>query len=136
MNHSYKEILILCKYLKNTFKMDFVVIGGAAFGIYTQSPIKDLDIVVYDFGLISEKEVDRVLVKSADDTLMKIEQFGVEVDLLRPNQDYKQDNQLIFRIPNKFNNVEEINGIKIMSKEDLIRYSKDKDRDKRRLYLK
>jgi len=116
--------------------MDFVVIGGAAFGIYTQSSVNDLDIVVYDFGLISEKEVDRVLVKSADDTLMKIEQFGVEIDLLRPNQEYKQNNQLIFRIPNKFNNVEEINGIKIISKEDLIKYSKNKDRDKRRLFLK
>ena len=59
MAHSYKEILLLCKYLKNTFKMDFVVIGGAAFGIYTQFSVNDLDIVVYDFGLISEKEVDR-----------------------------------------------------------------------------
>ena len=136
MAHSYKEILLLCKYLKNTFKMDFVVIGGAAFGIYTQSSVNDLDIVVYDFGLISEKEVDRVLVKSADDTLMKIEQFGVEIDLLRPNQEYRQNNQLIFRIPNKFNSVKEINGIKIISKEDLIKYSKNKDRDKRRLFLK
>ena len=136
MAHSYKEILLLCKYLKNTFKMDFVVIGGAAFGIYTQSSVNDLDIVVYDFGLLNEKEVDRVLVKSADDTLMKIEQFGVEIDLLRPNQEYKQNNQLIFRIPNKFNNVEEVNGIKIISKEDLINYSKNRDKDKRRLFLK
>lgn len=134
--HSYKEILILCKYLKNYFKMDFVVIGGAAFGLYTQSSIKDLDIVVYDFGTLNEFEVDRVIVKSHDDTLMKIEFKGVEIDLLRPGQIYKEDNIPIFKIPNKFSNIEIIDGIKVISKEDLIKSSKQKDKEFRANLLK
>lgn len=135
-SHSYKEILILCKYLNNTFNMDFVVIGGGAFGIYTQSSIKDLDIVVYNFGTLNENEVDRVLVKASDNTLMKIEQFGVEIDLLRPGQIYRQNGKVIFQIPQRFQKVEEVNGVKLISKEELIKYSKEKDIEKRMQYLK
>jgi len=133
--HNKKELLLLCKYLKNYFKMDFIVLGGAAFAIYTESSSHDLDIVVYDYGKLNESEVDRVIAKDNKGNLVKIQQFGVKIDLLKPGQSYKQNDYEIFSIPRKFNNVNEINGIKVISKEDLIKYSKDKDREKRRQEL-
>jgi hypothetical protein len=135
-SHSYKEMLILCKYLKNTYHMKFIVIGGGAFAIYTQTKANDLDIVVYDYGVISETEVDRVIVKDHSGKLMKIEQFGVEVDLLTPGQEYKKDGVSLFKIPKHFNNTNQVNGIDIVGKEDLIAMSKSKDKEFRAQHLK
>lgn len=132
---SYKEILLLCKFLKNHFNMKFIVIGGSAFAIYTQTQASDLDIVVFDYGTLSEEEVDRVIAKDKNGNLMKVVFKGIEIDLLVPGQEYKEDGIPLFKIPSHFNHIENINGIEIVSKEDVVKMSKEKDKEIRKQYL-
>lgn len=133
-SHSQREIIKICQYLINTFKMDFVVIGGAAFSIYTRDKANDLDIIVYDFGTINKEEVDRVIALTNNGELIKAVLFGVEIDFLRPGQEYRDKGKVLFRIPNqvKYNLVQ---GIKVIDKRELLKLSKDKDREMRSKYL-
>ena len=134
-SHPRFEILHIAKYLKKTFGMDFVVIGGGAYSIYTGDRSSDLDIVVYDYGSLNEKEIDRVIAKTKDGKLLKIEQFGVEIDLLIPGQKYVKDGELLFKIPKKFKNPTNMEGVKIANLNDLMNMFKKKNAIKRYQHL-
>ena len=126
---SSREILRLSKFLKNSFNMKFVVIGGAAFSLYTGAIVNDLDIVVYDFGSISAEEVDQVIAIDNQSNLKKINLFGINIDFLSPNQKYRKNGELLFKIPNRFKNTTSIEGVSVISLIDLINMTKKKDRN-------
>ena len=111
--------------------MDFVVIGGSAFSVYTDTRAEDLDIAVYDYGTLNEKELDKVVAKTKDGKILKFRQFGVDVDLLTPGQQYKKDGKVLFKVPNRFKKVKHIEGIKVVDVPILMNMLKDRDRVRR-----
>ena len=125
------EIKKMCQYLIKHFKMEFVVIGGAAFSLYTGQPAKDLDIVVYDFGTITMDEVDKVRAMTKENVLLRANLLGVDIDFLRPGVNYEE-----FQIPGDIiSHINYIEGIKVVQIPLLIEMTRPRKREEKIIIL-
>jgi len=121
-SHSYKEISLLSKFLKTAYNMDFIIIGGAAHSLYTGARAKDLDLVVKSLGTLKEEPDVKYNYVDPKGTPLKISVKGVSIDLLYPGMDYGK-----FKIRSNFR-YNTIKGNKVLSLEDLMNTTKQKDR--------
>ena len=120
------EIKKLCHFLQKNFHTAFVVIGGAAYSLYTGIPANDLDIVVYDYGTLTPDNLagGEVLNIDHENNLVKIVLFGVDIDFLKPGREYTTTEGFEFKVPSIFHNIRNIEGIEIMNEIELMASTK------------
>ena len=119
------EIKKVCHFITKNFHTAFIVIGGAAYSLYTGISSKDLDIVVYQYNKLTLDSLspEEIIAVDYDGRPTSIKLFGVEIDLLRPGQQYRTTSGLSFEIPYRFNNTRIIDGIEVMNEIDLMNIS-------------